>query len=352
MMTVPDNRAAQLIENIYTAVLVFDAGLRLELINAAGENLLSVSARKVQGQQVYELLPEAPRFAEMLQRSLLTRRPYTERGMELRLGQGRSVTVDAIVTPVLDDGPEGEIIVELVDVQSFIRVRREEQLLELHEAARKSLEGVAHEIKNPLGGLRGAAQLLQRELNGSALTEYTRIIIDEADRLRALVDRMLTPNGRPRLAPVNIHELLDYVQNVVEAEADEGLIIERDYDPSLPALTADRDQIIQVLLNIVRNAAQAAGSQGRICLRTRIKRNATIRQQQHKLAIQIEVIDDGPGIPPELAQEIFYPMVTTRADGMGLGLSIAQSLVHAHGGSIEYERVGNETVFRILLPLE
>jgi two-component system nitrogen regulation sensor histidine kinase GlnL len=352
MMTLPDSRAAQLIENIYPAVLVFDSGLRLQLLNAAGENLLSVSARKVKGQQVFEFLPEAPRFAEMLQRSLLTRRPYTERGMELRLGQGRSVTVDAMVTPVLDDAPGGELIVELVDVQSFARVRREEQLLELHEAARKSLEGVAHEIKNPLGGLRGAAQLLERELNGSALTEYTRIIIDEADRLRVLVDRMLTPNGRQRLGPVNIHELLDYVQNVVEAEVEDGLLIERDYDPSLPALTADRDQLIQVLLNIVRNAAQAAGTRGRICLRTRIKRNATIRQQQHKLAIQIEVIDDGPGIRPELAQEIFYPMVTTRADGMGLGLSIAQSLVHAHGGSIEYERVGTETVFRILLPLE
>jgi len=352
MMTITSEKASHLIENIYTALLVFDAKLHLTGLNAAGENLLSVSWRKVAHQQVFELLPEATAFAEMLQRALLTRRPYTEWGMELRLGHGRDVVVDAMITPVLDEGPEAELIVELVDVQSFARARREEQFNEMHEAARKSLEGVAHEIKNPLGGLRGAAQLLERELNGSKLTEYTRIIIDEADRLRSLVERMLTPNSRQLLNPVNIHELLDYVQNVVEAESPGTLIIERDYDPSLPLLNADRDHLIQALLNIMRNAAQAAGPSGRLCLRTRIKRNSTIRQQQHKLALQIEVIDDGPGVPPGLEREIFYPMVTTRADGKGLGLSIAQALVQSHSGSIDYERVGNNTIFRLLLPLD
>jgi two-component system nitrogen regulation sensor histidine kinase GlnL len=352
MMTITSERASHLIENIYTALLVFDPRLHLIGLNAAGENLLSVSWRKVAGQQVFELLPEATGFAEMLQRALLTRRPYTEWGMELPLGHGREVIVDAMITPVLEEGADAELIVELVDVQSFAKARREEQFHEMHEAARKSLEGVAHEIKNPLGGLRGAAQLLERELNGSKLTEYTRIIINEADRLRSLVERMLTPNSRQLLNPVNIHELLDYVQNVVEAESPDTLLIERDYDPSLPLLNADREHLIQALLNIMRNAAQAAGPAGRLCLRTRIKRNSTIRQQQHKLALQIEVIDDGPGVPPGLEREIFYPMVTTRADGKGLGLSIAQALVQSHSGSIDYERVGNNTIFRILLPLD
>lgn len=353
MMTISAEKASQLIENIYTALLVFDGRLRLTAMNAAAENLLSVSWRKVAGQQVFELLPEASGFSEMLQRALLTRRPYTEWGMELRLGHGRSATVDAMITPVLEGASGGgELIVELVDVQSFARARREEQFTEMHEAARKSLEGVAHEIKNPLGGLRGAAQLLDRELNGSKLTEYTRIIISEADRLRSLVERMLTPNSRQLLSPVNIHELLDYVQNVVEAESPNTLLIERDYDPSLPLLNADREHLIQVLLNIMRNAAQAAGAKGRICLRTRIKRSFTIRQQTYKLALQVEIIDDGPGVPPGLEREIFYPMVTTRPEGKGLGLSIAQALVQSHSGSIDYERVGNNSIFRILLPLD
>lgn len=353
MMTIPEERASQLIENIYTAVLVFDANLRLQAINAAGENLLSVSSRKITGLSVYEILPDAASFSEMLQRALLTRRPFMEWGMELKPGPGRSlVVVDAMITPILDDARAGELIVELVDVQSFTRARREEHQSVLLEAARKSLQGMAHEIKNPLGGLRGAAQLLERELNGSGLTEYTQIIINEADRLRSLIDRLLTPNGKKQLGPVNIHELLDYVRNLVQAETTGGLPMERDYDPSLPLLQADREQLLQALLNIIRNAAQAAGSGGHVCLRTRIKRNCTILQQQCKLALQIEVIDDGPGVPVELDQEIFYPMVTTRADGMGLGLSIAQSLIQGHGGVIEHERTGARTIFRILLPVE
>jgi two-component system nitrogen regulation sensor histidine kinase GlnL len=352
MMTIPTARASELIENIYTAVLVFDGALHLTAVNTAGENLLSSSARKVTGQSVFEILPEATPFADMLQRALLTRRPYMEWGMELKLGQGRSTVVDAMITPVLDDAHGVELIVELVDVQSFARARREEHQSVLFEAARKSLQGMAHEIKNPLGGLRGAAQLLERELNGSGLTEYTHIIISEADRLRGLIDRMLTPNGRMEPAPVNIHELLDYVRNLVEAESAAGPSIERDYDPSLPLLSADREQLIQALLNIVRNAVQAAGPGGHVWLRTRIKRNCTIRQQQYRLALQIEVIDDGTGVPAELGQEIYYPMVTTRTDGMGLGLSIAQSLVQSHSGSIEHERTDDRTIFRVLLPLE
>lgn len=352
MMTISAAKAHHLMENIYTAVLVFDAGLRLTAVNPAGENLLSLSSRKITGHTAYEIIPETPGFADMLQRALLAKRPFTEWGMELKFAHGRSVFVDAVITPVLDDPESGELIVELLDVQSLTRARREEHLSVLHEAAQKSLQGMAHEIKNPLGGLRGAAQLLERELNGNELKEYTQIIINEADRLRSLIDHMLLPNGRRSLGRVNIHEVLEYVQSVVAAESDARLHVERDYDPSLPTLQADREQLIQALLNILRNAVQATGPGGNVTLRTRIKRNCTIRQQHYKLAVQIEVIDDGPGVAPEIEKEMFYPLMTTRTGGMGLGLSIAQSLVQSHGGSIEYERIDGRSHFRIHLPLD
>lgn len=343
-------RAAHLLENLHTAVLVFGPDLRLRAINAAGEHLLSASERQIVGQPLADILPDHAALGDVLQRALSARRRYTEWGMELRLNFERSALLDVMVTPATGADGGIELIVELVDVESFTRARREEQLAFLHEAARKSLRGVAHEIKNPLGGLRGAAQLLERELDGSSLREYTQIIISEADRLRNLVDRMLVPRGRSEAAELNIHEVLEYVLNVLAAES--GVMLDRDYDPSLPPLKADREQLIQAFLNIVRNAVQAAGAGGRVLLRTRVKRHCTIRQVQHKLALEVEVIDNGPGVPPEIESEIFFPMVTGRADGVGLGLSIAQALIQAHRGSIEYERDGAETVFRILLPLD
>lgn len=343
-------QAAHLLENIHTAVLVFGPDLRLRAINAAGEHLLSASGRKIVGLPLPEILADHAALADVLQRALDNRRRYTEWGMELRLNFERTALLDVMATPA--PAPDGglELIVELVDVESFTRARREEQLAFLHEAARKSLSGVAHEIKNPLGGLRGAAQLLERELDGSSLCEYTQIIISEADRLRNLVDRMLVPRGKSQAVELNIHEVLEYVLGVQGVEP--GAELERDYDPSLPVLKADRDQLIQVFLNIVRNAAQAAGPGGRVVLRTRVKRHCTIRQLQHKLAAQVEVIDSGPGVPPEIEAEMFFPMVTGRADGVGLGLSIAQALIQAHRGSIEYERDNNLTTFRVLLPLD
>jgi two-component system nitrogen regulation sensor histidine kinase GlnL len=350
MMTLTHKQAELLLENIFTAVLVFDRALTFSCMNTAAENLLSLSARQLAGHDLRQLFPEAAGLVEMIERTARTRTPYTERGMELDLGPGRALLVDAVVTPVAEEAG-GDVIVELIDVQSAVRARREESLTVLHEAARRSLQGMAHEIKNPLGGLRGAAQLLERELNDSALVEYTQIIINEADRLRNLIDQMLAPNGRRRPELLNIHEVVEYVRGVVQAEALPGPRIDRDYDPSLPPLRADRGQLIQALLNVVRNAVQAAGPGGHVALQTRIRRHSTIRQRLYKLALQIDVIDNGPGVPPELESQIFYPMVTGRADGMGLGLSIAQSLLQAHGGSIEYSREDGHTVFRLLLPL-
>jgi len=340
-----------LIENINTAVLVFDENLRLQSINAAGEILLSVSSNQVVGMRAEEFLPGADPFFDNLKRTLEESRPYIEWGIELNLQNQRSIMVGCMVTPILEDDHCRQLIVELIDSDSFTRVMREESITAVYDTARKSLKGIAHEIKNPLGGLRGAAQLLERELVDNELKEYTQIIIKEADRLRNLVDRMLVHDAKPHMTEVNLHELLEYVVDLVQAETESRLDIFRDYDPSLPALQGDKEQLIQVFINVIRNAMQAIASNGKIWLRTRIKRRCTIRQQFYRLVAQIDVIDDGPGIPVDIENEVFYPLITGRAEGTGLGLSIAQSLLQLHGGAISYERELDRTIFRILLPL-
>ena len=344
--------ANQIIDNLSTAVLVLSKDLSLTRMNTAGESLLSMSERKVTGMKLEQVLPDSGQFIETIQRSMESKTPYTGRGISLSLPYQKSITVDCAVTPLLEDDNCNGVIVELIDTQIQNRLMREENLLELRNAARESLRGMAHEIKNPLGGLRGAAQLLQRELNSSELTEYTRIIINEADRLRNLIDRLMTPNAQVNVSTVNVHEIIEYVLDLVEAESELPLQIERFYDPSLPVLEADREQLIQAILNIVRNAVQAITPEGHIWLNTRIKRMCTICQEFHKLAVQIEVVDDGPGVPPEITSGMFYPMVTGRAEGTGLGLSIAQSLVQSHRGIIEYERLDTKTIFRITLPIK
>lgn len=299
-----------------------------------------------------EFLPGASRFAETIEKSLVFRQPYMEWDMDLVLPTSKSLIVDCMMSPWFEDDDCQEIIVEIVDAHSNARVLREESLTQVHDAARLSLQGMAHEIKNPLGGLRGAAQLLEQELNGNELTEYTQIIINEADRLRELVDRMITPSTKQYSADVNIHEVLEYVVNLVEAEAPNLLDIVRDYDPSLPLMNVDREQLIQAFLNIIRNAVQAIDEDGQITMRSRIIRRTTIRQHYYKIAVCVEIIDDGPGVPLEIEDGVFYPMVTGRAEGTGLGLSIAQSLLQTHAGIIEYERDDDKSVFRVLLPIQ
>jgi two-component system nitrogen regulation sensor histidine kinase GlnL len=242
--------------------------------------------------------------------------------------------------------------VELSNADWHQRVLREENLIAQHNVSSALIRGMAHEIKNPLGGLRGAAQLLERELHSDELKEYTRIIIQEADRLRKLLDRMSGPNALPDKKELNIHEILEHVRQLVSAESPENVHIERDYDPSIPSLQADRDQLIQAFLNVIRNARQSIGSKpGTITLRTRTERQFTIGLQRHRLVLRVDVIDDGPGIPAELKESIFYPMVTGREEGTGLGLSIAQSMAHYHDGLIACQSVPGNTCFSIWLPI-
>ncbi|NLY57930.1 MAG: PAS domain-containing sensor histidine kinase, partial [Gammaproteobacteria bacterium] len=248
------------------------------------------------------------------------------------------------------------ILLELLPRDRLLRITKEEAQLSKQEVTRVLVRGLAHEIKNPLGGIRGAAQLLARELGEPALQDYTDVIIQEADRLRNLVDRMLGPYQPPRLTPISIHEITEHVCSLVQAEAQGKLDLLRDYDPSIPDLLADREQLIQAVLNIVRNAMQALmsvddGRRGQITLRTRTLRQFTIGPRRHRLVCRLEITDNGPGIAPGILDSIFYPMVSGRAEGTGLGLSITQNIITRHQGLIECDSTPGHTTFTLFLPL-
>jgi two-component system nitrogen regulation sensor histidine kinase GlnL len=344
----------QILDNLSTAVLLLDGELRLRYVNSAAEVLFAASARHLLGQQASALIQcEGGRVRANLRRALDSGEPFTEREIQLALPEGREVTVDCTVLPLRGlEGGGSRLLVEIQQVDRQLRMSREEQLLLQHQASRDVVRRLAHEIKNPLGGLRGAAQLLQGELAEEGLREYTQVIIAEADRLQALVNRMLGPNKLPAYRSTNIHQILERVRQLIAAESGPGIAVVRDYDPSIPDITADADQLIQALLNIARNAARAVAGAGTITLRTRVQRQFTIGGIRHRLVARIQVIDDGPGIPPELIEKIFYPMVSGTEDGMGLGLSIAQSLINQHGGLVECRSRPGETAFTVLLPVE
>jgi two-component system nitrogen regulation sensor histidine kinase GlnL len=345
--------AERVLDHMSAAVLLFDRDLRLRYINPAGETLLSVSAKVVIGIPAGDLVPcPSEPVEERLRATLETRHPYTEREVELTRPDGQIIRVNCTVLPLHQQGDGDELLMELYQVDRQIRITREEHLLAQHQASQALLRGLAHEIKNPLGGLRGAAQLLERELPNSELREYTRIIIDEADRLQKLLNRMLGPNQLPQLSQVNIHHVLEHVRGLITAEFPQGPRLVRDYDPSIPDFEADAERLIQALLNLVRNAAEAAGEQGLVTLRTRVLRQFTIGSLRHRLVLSVEVEDNGPGIPASLQDRIFFPMVSGRAGGTGLGLPIAQELINQHGGLIECESRPRKTQFFVYLPLK
>jgi two-component system nitrogen regulation sensor histidine kinase GlnL len=341
----------RILDHLTTAVLLFDQDLVLTYINTAGEIILADSARHLVGHNAYHLFKAFnPNLLSNLQQCLTMAEPLVDHSTILsRMGQ--SVTINLSATPLTHDEQVLEILVELQHIDNHLRLSKDEQLLTQQNTARLLIRGLAHEIKNPLGGLRGAAQLLDLELHAPELKEYTQIIIAESDRLQGLVDKMLGPNKLPNKKALNIHEVLERVRNVVQAESIGNLSIQCDYDPSIPDINADKDQLIQAFLNIARNAVQATEGKGHIIIRTRINRHITIGRKRHKLAVKCDIIDDGPGIDAEMLKQIFYPMVTGRADGTGLGLSIAQALISQHNGLIECASEPDNTVFSIFLPL-
>ncbi|APZ41923.1 nitrogen regulation protein NR(II) [Acidihalobacter ferrooxydans] len=341
-----------ILDGLVTSVFMFDRELHLIYLNPAGEMLLEHGVSNLLGLPAEDVFPGDDDFLGAMGTVMSSMHTQTEREKNLSLLGRREITADYAISPCMAGVDVNGVLVELAQVDRQLRITRERRLLSQQVTARRLLRGLAHEIKNPLSGLRGAAQLLERELDSEDLREYTRIIISEADRLRALVDRMLGPNSRPRLTLVNVHEILDRVCQLVLIEPSAGVALSKDYDPSIPELRLDRDMIIQAVLNIVQNALHALEGHGEIQLRTRIARNYNIGGVRHRLIAVIEVHDNGPGVPENLLDRIFYPMVSGHADGTGLGLAISQSLVTQHGGLIECQSRPGHTIFTLLLPVE
>lgn len=340
------------LDNLFTGVVVFNNDLQVVYLNQMAESLLAISARHVLGHfpNAYITCDGEP-LIHLITNAVRKGLSTSKRGVTLRTADRITITVDCMVNPIHNEEGQFFTILELQQVDRQMRIRRENQLIRQQAATRDLVRGLAHEIKNPLGGLRGAAQLLQAELPEPELEEYTQIIIQEADRLQELVNRMLGPNRRPQYRNINIHHVLERVRSLVLAEVQDGrLSIRRNYDPSIPELHGDMDQLIQAVLNIVKNAIHAQEGGGNIIFRTRVGRNFTIGTEKYRLVAKVDIEDDGPGIPEEIIDTLFLPMITT-GDGQGLGLSIAQSLITQHKGLVECRSRPGQTIFTILLPL-
>ena len=343
------------LELLATAVVVLDDGHVVRYANQAAENLLGAGVRSLTGQRFPELFAESQTLEGMLAEALAAHWSYRAQTVTYERPGREPLPLSCLVAPI--DVPGTPLLAELRPIQEQLRQEREERLHDQQEATRELLRNLAHEIKNPLGGLRGSAQLLERELDRPDLKEYTQVIIKEADRLQVLLDRLLTPRRAVRLAQVNIHEVLERVRSLVQAEFPSGISVLRNYDPSVPDLVGDIEQLIQAVLNVVRNAAQAllsgahGGKGGTIVLRSRSVRQVTIARQRHKLALELQVIDDGPGVPEEIRDRIFNPLVSGREGGSGIGLALVQTYVQNHGGVVEFDSRPGRTVFTLLLPL-
>lgn len=338
------------VDHIQTALLGCDGKLRVREMNPAAEALFDISARQARGRALSELVADSDAIAECARQARDREHIVSAYDLPVVVAPGKLVRVDLTVTPLGSGADSAALLLELVRADRFLLRAREEQRADRHAAGREMLRGMAHEIKNPLGGLRGAAQLLDDELQDREQREYTRIIIHEADRLRNLVDRIMGSYRPIDTRPLNVHEVLEHVRKLVQAEVREGLTVVRDYDPSLPPIRGDREQLIQVVLNIVRNAVEALQGHGEIRLRTRVIGPRYIGRQWHLHVMTVDIEDNGPGVDEALQDRIFYPMITTRPEGNGLGLSIAQDVVQRHGGAIELESQPGRTRFSLLLP--
>ncbi|MDQ5907260.1 MAG: two-component system, NtrC family, nitrogen regulation sensor histidine kinase GlnL [Pseudomonadota bacterium] len=336
-----------------SAVVLVDDDYAIRYLNPAAENLVAASTKILAGHPLSEVINYSHGLQTALDEALANNWAYTGQNIELKRADGDSLQVNCTVTPV--EAPGSGLLIEMWPIDQQLKASREERLLEQQQANRELIRNLAHEIKNPLGGIRGAAQLLEHELaelaNAPALREYTQVIIKEADRLQDLMQRLLTPQRPMHPGPVSIHEVLERVRSLLVAEFPQALQVRRDYDTSLPDLVGDREQLIQAILNIARNAAQAMQGAGMITLRTRAARQVTLAKKRYRLAMELQVIDDGPGIPPDILERMFYPLVSGREGGSGLGLTIAQNFVQHHHGTIECESRPGHTAFIIRLPL-
>jgi two-component system nitrogen regulation sensor histidine kinase GlnL len=343
------------LELLSTAVMVIDADARVVFANQSAEHLFEVSRRILVGQLVARLFTDESVIDRMLTAARANDLGQRRQLLDLRRPLREPLPVQATASALYDESTP--LILEMIEIEQQLKVSREEHNLDLSEANRRLLRNLAHEIKNPLGGIRGAAQLLERELPTREQREYTRVVISEADRLQALVDRLLEPHRSPRvIADFNMHEVTERVRSVILAEFPRGLAVTRDYDASVPESRGDKGQLIQAVLNVVRNAAQAlapriAAGDAEIVLVTRVARHVTLARRHYRLALELHVIDNGPGIPDGLKAHVFYPLVSGRDGGSGLGLTLAQTFVQQNDGMIDFDSRPGRTDFRILLPL-
>ncbi|MCX7169927.1 MAG: nitrogen regulation protein NR(II) [Proteobacteria bacterium] len=341
------------LELLSTAVILLDARLQVRHVNPAAENLFKVSQRQLLGHSIEHLLGNSNELTAAMTNALQNRWSYTGYNIAVTLSSAEVLHLDCTVTGV-DAGPVS-MLLEFRPIDQLMKAAREERLLEQQQASRELIRNLAHEIKNPLGGIRGSAQLLEHELrmlaNAPQLREYTQVIISESDRLQDLMQRLLSSHRMMQPAQVNVHDILEHVRRLIQAEYT-AVRVRRDYDTSLPDLTGDREQLIQAILNIARNAAQAMNEKGEIIFRTRALRQVTLAKRRYRLALEIQVIDNGPGIPEAIREKIFYPLVSGREGGSGLGLTLAQSFIRQHHGSIEVDSRPGHTCFSLLLPLQ
>lgn len=337
------------LEHLSTAAILLDSTFHVIYANPAAENLFEISLNHISGLGLPQVFGPATTLIAATEQALSGNTSITEHELILPNSSNNQLSVSCTITPVEVDSVR--LLLEFHQIDKHLRIAREERMLLQQQANRELLRNLAHEIKNPLGGLRGAAQLLELELSKPELKEYTQVIIKEADRLQSLMDRMLTPHRLPKYRPINIHEVLERVRSLLLAEYPQGITIRRDYDTSLPDISADQEQLIQVALNIARNAVQAMQSQGEITLRTRVARQITLAKKRYRLALMVQITDNGPGIPENIRERIFYPLVSGRDGGSGLGLTLAQTFVAQHHGSIECDSQPGHTCFTILLPI-
>jgi two-component system nitrogen regulation sensor histidine kinase GlnL len=355
MMTL-DPAAVAGLDLLASSVLVVDRQRKLHYANPAAENLLDASRKALLRQTLDELFPDDNELFDLCEQALAHK--FSDLRQDLTLVRpGREALHVHTIVSALEDG---NLLIELRENDQQLKLDREERILDQSQVNKELVRNLAHEIKNPLGGIRGAAQLLELELPArqlSQLREYTQVIIKEADRLQTLVDRLLAPHRRPHIVgDVNIHEVCERVRSLILAEFPHGLTIRRDYDASIPEFRGDKEQLIQTVLNIAHNAAQAlaeriARGDAELVFRTRVARQVTLAKVRYGLALDLHIIDNGPGISPQIRDRIFYPLVSGREGGSGLGLTLAQTFVQQHLGVIECESRPGLTDFRIVLPL-
>ncbi|MFZ4472349.1 MAG: nitrogen regulation protein NR(II) [Limnohabitans sp.] len=351
-MTAPSY--TQAFDLLATLVAVVRSDGIVVFANAALEDVLGVSKRNIEGNKLSQNFVQPQAFESVLKGAQRNAFVVMRYDAHLHRPLLDPLPVHVIVAPT--DNPQ-EVLVELLPLEQQARIEREDRLIDQAQANKELIRNLAHEIKNPLGGIRGAAQLLQMEVAGRDLVEYTQVIVHEADRLQLLVDRLLAPHRRPHVVgDVNIHEVCERVRSLVLAEFPRGLKVVRDYDISIPDIRGDREQLIQAVLNIVHNAAHAlseriAEGDAQIVLKTRINRQVTFGKNRYRLALELHVIDNGPGVPEEIKDRLFFPLVSGRDGGSGLGLNLAQTFVQQHHGLIECDSEPGRTDFRIVIPL-